>query len=80
MNPPCSRRHLLSSAFAASACDALSPFAFGQEKLSVAVIGHTGRGNFGHGLDTLWLQIPETNIVAVSDPDEAGREKARKKL
>jgi len=80
MNPPCSRRHLLSSAFAASACHALSPFAFGQGKLSVAVIGHTGRGNFGHGVDTLWLQIPETNIVAVSDPDEAGREKARKKL
>ena len=80
MNVSHSRRQVLTSALAASACHALSPYVLGQEKLSVAVIGHTGRGNFGHGLDTLWLNLPETNIIAVSDPDEAGREKARKKL
>ncbi|MDB2497482.1 Gfo/Idh/MocA family oxidoreductase [Verrucomicrobiales bacterium] len=80
MNVSHSRRQVLTSALAASACHALSPYGFGQENLSVAVIGHTGRGNFGHGLDTLWLNLPETSIIAVSDPDEAGREKARKKL
>jgi predicted dehydrogenase len=46
----------------------------------VAVIGHTGRGNYGHGLDTVWKRIPETDIVAVADADDAGRGKARMKL
>ncbi|EAQ78289.1 probable 3-chlorobenzoate-3,4-dioxygenase dyhydrogenase relatedprotein-putative NAD-dependent oxidoreductase [Blastopirellula marina DSM 3645] len=48
----------------------------------MAVIGHTGRGNYGHGLDTVWQKIPETKIVAVADPDEAGlaQEMAKLKL
>ena len=46
----------------------------------VAVIGHTGRGNYGHGLDKVWLSLPETRIVAVADADENGRQKAVKKL
>ncbi|MCB1092767.1 MAG: Gfo/Idh/MocA family oxidoreductase [Verrucomicrobiae bacterium] len=46
----------------------------------VAVIGHTGRGNYGHGIDTMWLDMPETTIVAVADPDDAGRAKAVEKL
>ena len=48
--------------------------------LRVGVIGHTGRGNYGHGLDTMWLQTPHTTIVGVSDPDEAGRTAAVKRL
>ncbi len=50
------------------------------EKLTVAVIGHTGRGNFGHGLDKVWLRIAETEIVAVADADEAGLAKAQDRL
>lgn len=38
----------------------------------IGIIGHTGRGNYGHGLDTVWLKVPETKIVGVSDPDEKG--------
>ena len=49
-------------------------------KYKAAVIGHTGRGNFGHGLDTVWLQIPEAEIVGVADADSAGLAKALKKL
>ena len=49
-------------------------------KYRVGVIGHTGRGNYGHGQDTVWLQIPETEIVAVADADEAGRAKALARL
>lgn len=49
-------------------------------RLRVAVIGHTGRGNYGHGLDTMWLRIPETEIVAVADADAKGLEGALKKL
>ena len=46
----------------------------------VAVIGHTDRGNFGHGLDTIWLQIPETEIVGVADANSAGLADALAKL
>lgn len=49
-------------------------------KYGVAVIGHTGRGNYGHGLDTAWLTFPETEIVAVADTDPDGRAQAAKRL
>jgi predicted dehydrogenase len=42
-------------------------------KYRVAVIGHTGRGNYGHGIATVWKRFPECEVVAVSDPDEKGR-------
>ena len=48
-------------------------------KYRVGVIGHTGRGNYGHGLDTVWLSMPQTQIVGVADPDEEGRGKAAKR-
>ena len=46
----------------------------------VAVIGSTNRGNYGHGLDTAWLAVPQTKIVAVADDDKAGRAAAARKL
>jgi predicted dehydrogenase len=46
----------------------------------VAVIGRTGRGNYGHGLDVVWLQIPNAQIVAVADENDAGRAAAQKRL
>jgi predicted dehydrogenase len=46
----------------------------------VAVIGHTGRGNYGHGLDRVWLDVPGTRIVAVADADPQGLEAAVKRL
>lgn len=49
-------------------------------KLRVAIIGHTGHGDYGHGLDVVWLRMPEVEIVAVADADAAGLEKAKKKL
>ena len=47
---------------------------------TVGVLGHTSRGNFGHGLDTVWKHLPQTKIIAVSDGNPAGIEKAKKKL
>ena len=41
-----------------------------------AVIGHTGRGNFGHGIITAFVGIPNVEMGAVSDPDPAGRAEA----
>jgi predicted dehydrogenase len=49
-------------------------------KLLVAVIGHTGRGNFGHDVDTMWLHVPETEIAAVADADAQGLAAAQKRL
>jgi predicted dehydrogenase len=49
-------------------------------KLSVAVIGHTGRGNYGHGLDTVWLEVPEAKIVGVADANAAGLVAAKQRL
>lgn len=46
----------------------------------VGVIGHTGRGNYGHGLDTVWMRIPSAEIVAVCDPDKAGLQSAKQRL
>lgn len=51
-----------------------------RRRLRVAVIGHTGRGNYGHELDTLWRLLPEVEVVAVADADAAGLAKAQKKL
>jgi predicted dehydrogenase len=50
------------------------------KKHRVAVIGATGRGDYGHGIDTVWLQLDNVEIVAVADEDEAGRAKAAKRL
>jgi predicted dehydrogenase len=49
-------------------------------RLRVGIIGHTGRGNYGHGLDVMWLKIPETEVVAVADADAKGLAEAQKKL
>ncbi len=49
------------------------------KKYRIAVIGHTGRGDYGHGLDTCWLSMPETEIVAVADPHDGGRANAQKR-
>ncbi len=46
----------------------------------VAVVGHTGRGNYGHGLDRVWLELPETQVVAVADADPKGLAQAVKRL
>jgi predicted dehydrogenase len=47
------------------------------DKRRVGVIGRTGKGNYGHGIDTVWKEIPETEVVAVADEDPAGRAKAQ---
>ncbi len=50
------------------------------KKYQVGVIGHTGRGDYGHGLDVVWQTIPECQIVAVADADPAGRAAAAQRL
>ncbi len=73
------RRAFLATSFVSS-LSAPALWSAATTKSRVAVIGHTGRGNFGHGLDSMWLDIPETEIVAVADADAKGLAGALKKL
>jgi predicted dehydrogenase len=45
-----------------------------------AIIGHTGRGDYGHGLDEIFLDRPELELVAIADADANGLEGAAAKL
>ena len=71
------RRHFFTTAVASLT---LNSQAAETGKLRVVVIGHSGRGNYGHGIDTMWLSVPETEIVAVADADPAGLTAEMKKL
>jgi predicted dehydrogenase len=48
-----------------------------QTTLRAGAIGHTGRGNFGHRLHLPYQEIERTDMVAVADPDAAGRAQAQ---
>jgi predicted dehydrogenase len=82
MNPLNRRDFLAASALVAAgaattsalraAADGNSP----QQKLRACVIGHTGRGDYGHGLDVVFTGHPQCELVGLADPDEAGRAKA----
>lgn len=78
-----SRRRALGRISTLSAATLAGTAAWGQsdgKPLRVAVIGHSGRGDYGHGLDTMWSRLPETELVAVADANEAGLQKALTKL
>jgi predicted dehydrogenase len=62
------RRSFIATALSVAAA-AASP----AKKYRVAVIGHTGRGNYGHGIDTVWSVFEQMEVVAVADADAAGR-------
>jgi predicted dehydrogenase len=49
------------------------------KKYRAAVIGHTGHGDYGHGWDTAWNGFDDVDVVAVADPDTAGRQAAMKR-
>ena len=67
------RRSLLKSAAAGLAVQGFSSAA--PRKWRVCVIGHTGHGDFGHGIDLVWKSIPGAELLAVADPvaEEIGR-------
>jgi predicted dehydrogenase len=45
-------------------------------KWRAAIIGHTGEGDYGHGLDLAFNDRSNVEVVAVADPDATGRGKA----
>jgi predicted dehydrogenase len=72
------RRHFLMGSLAQGAAIAAS--AKPMKSYRVAVIGRTGRGDYGHDVDTVWLDVPGVQIVAVADESEDGRAKAVARL
>ena len=39
----------------------------------IVIIGHTGKGDYGHSLDQAFVGVEGAEIVALADPDAAGR-------
>ena len=73
------RRHFLGAAAVGAGVAALQTHAGEARDYRACVIGHTGRGNYGHGLDTAFQKIPGVSVVALADPDEKGREAAARR-
>ena len=71
------RRSFLLSAGAMAAS---LPLRAEPDVLRACVYGHTGRGGYGHGLDTCFKGMDNVTVVAVADPDEKGREAAAKRI
>jgi len=67
-----------SSAFLAAA-PPVTPAESGQP-FRAAVLGHTGRGDYGHGLETIFADRPGVVLVALVDPDPAGRARTAAKI
>ena len=72
------RRTLLAGAVGLTAAAALGARA-PRKQYRVGLIGHTGRGGYGHGLDSLWRDVPRGKIVAVADPNPKGLAQAIKR-
>jgi len=64
------RRHFLAAAASAITLKA-------NTRYRVGVIGHTGRGDYGHGVGDVWSAFPQAEVVAVADPDAEGRATAQ---
>jgi len=43
------------------------------------IIGHTGHGDYGHGMDMCLNHRPDVQVVGLADPDEKGRAVAGKR-
>lgn len=69
------RGFIAAGALAAAASLGAAPAAAARDagRRRVAIIGSTGRGDYGHGLDVACTKLPGLEIVAVADEDEAGR-------
>lgn len=66
-------RPRLSSVVCTLVCSRAVGYTLGMSRTyRVGVMGRTGRGDYGHGLDVVWREVPRTTIVAVADDDKMG--------
>jgi predicted dehydrogenase len=75
-----SRRTFLHRTSLASACAMMPSLpvlsADAPKRWRAAIIGHTGHGDYGHGLDVAFNGLPNVEVIAIADPDATGRAKA----
>lgn len=76
---PPSRRQFLAATAATLAAPAVLRAA-DAPKLKAVLIGHTGRGDYGHGLDIIFNDRPNIELVAVADAHPDGLAKMAAKL
>lgn len=82
MHPLTRRRFLVGTGSAGIAAGLLqasvakAAYCAGSDRLRVGIIGATGRGDYGHGVDVAFKKIPRVEIVAVADHDTEGRKAA----
>ena len=80
-----SRRKFLQGGSAAAASFVLAsqwsqPARSAEDKrVRVGIIGATGKGDYGHGVDVAFTKLPNVEIVSLADEHEGGREAARKR-
>jgi predicted dehydrogenase len=75
-----SRRHFIRATGLAAASIAVSSRAAEPTAYKAAVIGHTGAGDYGHGLDLIFNDLPNVRLVALADKNNSGRDKAKTKI
>ena len=49
------------------------------ERMRAGIIGRTGKGDYGHGVDVALSKVPNIEIVALADENDAGRAAAQKR-
>ena len=49
------------------------------DMIRVAVIGRTGRGDWGHDIDGLWRGLPAATVVAAADDSDEGLAQAARR-
>ena len=69
-------RSLSLAALAAVPAHAAQALAAAGRQFRAAIIGHTGHGNYGHEHDLIFTGRGNIIVVAVADPDAAGRAQA----
>ena len=80
-----SRRKFLKTSSLAFAAGALalrpvrSAWGAAGERVRVGIIGATGKGDYGHGVDVAAMKVPGAEIVALADTNDAGRAAAAKR-
>src|ERR1043165_4113352 len=77
------RRAFVKNAAITTTVTALGSVAFGAEsrkrarvKIPAAIIGHTGKGDYGHGLDLIFNDRAQIEVVGIADPVASGRSAA----
>lgn len=73
------RRRFLSACVLLSAGGLFHLPAATAPRYRAAIIGHTARGNYGHDLDLIFGHRQDVQVVAVADPNPAGRARARER-